>query len=154
MPMFLLELEEEGILPSHIMRDLLYLASIAVKDFEVTRLLYENGFVEDQAVYNKYFLEPSEEDHEAWELAKRNKPARLLVLASLLKTSCCAMPLLKDERFGAEMGEFITRSMDYLPTELSARILRLLEATGKFGKNTHENLDLFMKKIIDELVTR
>jgi len=154
MPTFLLEFERGGIIPLQIVRDLLYLASIAVKDFEVTKLLYENGFLEDQVVYNKYFLEPSEEDHEAWELAKKNEPARVLVLVSLLKTACCAAPLLKDERFGVEMGESIARSMSFLPAELSARILRLLEATDKFGKNTHENVDLFMKEIIDELVTK
>lgn len=154
MPTLLLQLEKEDTVSRQIMRDLLYLTSIAVKDYEVTRLLYENGFVEDQVAYNKHFLEPSEEDYEAWELAKKNKTARLLVLVSLLKSACCASPLLRDERYGGEIGESITKSMNYLPSEFSSRLSRLLELGSKFGKNTHENVDLFMKKIIDELVIR
>ena len=42
--------------------------------------------------------------------------------------------------------------MRYLPEELSTRLSKILEAASKFGQNTHENVDLFMKKIVDELV--
>jgi len=154
MPIFLLELERNGVISRQIMRDLVYLASLAVKDYEVTRLLYENGYVDDQVAYNEYYLKPSEEDLEAWKLAEKNKTARLLFLVSALKTACCATPLLKDERHSEEIFETITRSMDFLPTELSARLLKILEAASKFGKNTHENVDRFMKEIIDELVMR
>jgi len=151
-PALLLELEREGVVSRQIMGDLLYLVSIAVKDYEVTRLLYENSYVEDQVAYNKYFLEPSEEDKKAWKLARKNKTARLLVLVSLLKTTCCAAPLLRDRRYGGEMAESIARSMYYLPSELSVHLLRLIDATSKFGENTHENVDLFTKKIMDQLV--
>jgi len=147
-------LEREGFVSRPMMRDILYLTSIAVKDYEVTRLLYQNGYVEDQVAYNKYFLEPSEEDYETWELAKENKTARLLVLVSLLKTACCAAPLLRDERYGGEIGESITRSVNYLPAELSELLLRLLDSASEFGENTHENVHLFMKKFIDELVVK
>ena len=44
--------------------------------------------------------------------------------------------------------------MNFLPTELSARLLKILEAASKFGRNTHENVDRFMKEIIDELVIK
>lgn len=151
MPISLSKLEREGIISRQMARDLLYLTSVAVKDYEVTRLLYQNGYVEEQFAYNKYFLEPSGEDHEAWELAKNNKNARLIVLVSLLKTTCCAAPLLKDERFGADVEKLIIQSMNYLPAELLAHILKLLKATERFGKDTHENVDLFMNTILDEI---
>ena len=151
-PSFLFKLENEGLVSRQIAGDLLYLVSIAVKDYEVTRLLYENGLVEDQIAYSKYLLEPSEEDREAWKLSKRNETARLLTIVSLLKTACCAAPLLDDAIYGKGISESIARSMSYLPKELSTRLSRTLEATSKFGQNTHENVDLFMKKIIDELV--
>ena len=153
-PTCLLKLENDGIISRQTMRDLLYLTSIAVKDCEVTRLLYQKGYVEDQVAYNKFFLEPSLEDHEAWQLAKNNKVARLLVLISLLKISCCAAPLLKNEKYDKEMFESITRNIEYLPTELSKRLLRLVESSSEFGDDTHQNVDLFIKKIIDELVIR
>jgi hypothetical protein len=154
MPVFLLELEGKGVVSRRITRDLVYLASVAVKDCEATRLLYEKGYVEDQLAYNEYYLRPSEEDLEAWKLAEKNKTARLLFLVSVLKTACCATPLLRDERYGEEVLKAITRSVSFLPKELSAQLLRVLEASSKFGTDTHENVNWFMKEIIDELVIK
>lgn len=151
-PTSLLKLLDKGLFPRQTVGDLIYLVSIAVKDYEVTRLLYENGFLEDQAAFCKYLLEPSEEDHEAWNLSRKNETARLLTLVSLLKTACCAAPLLNDAIYGKGISESIARNMSYLPKELSTRLSKTLEAASKFGQNTHENVDLFMRKIIDELV--
>ena len=78
----------------------------------------------------------------------------LLFLVSALKAVCCAAPLLKDERYCEEIHKIIAGSVDFLPVELSARLLKTLEATSKFGKNTHVNVDLFMKEIIDELIIK
>jgi len=153
-PMFLIELERNRVISRQVIRDLVYLASIAVKDYEVTRLLYEKGYVEDQVAYNEYYLKPSEEELEAWKLAEKNKTAILLFLFSALKTACGAAPLLKDERYGEEILKTITGSMNFLPPELSARLLKILEEASKFGRNTHENVDRFMKEIIDELVIK
>jgi hypothetical protein len=154
MPMCLLQLEKKGVISRQIMMDLVYLASIAVKDYEVTRLLCEKGYVEDQLAYNEYYLKPSGEDLEAWKLAEKNKTAKLLFLVSALKTACCATPLLKDERYGEEILKTITEGVNFLPTEWSARLLKILRATSTFGRNTHENVDRFMKEIIDELVIK
>jgi len=151
-PIPLLELEREGVTSAQMMRDLVYLSSIAVKDCEATRFLYEKGYVEDQVAYVEYYLKPSEEERKAWKLSEKNKTARLLFLVSLLKTTCCAAPLLKDERHGEEILKTIVKSMSFLPAELSARVLKLLEAASKFGRDTHENVGQFTKEILDELV--
>jgi hypothetical protein len=153
-PMFLLELERNSVMSRQVIRDLVYLAAIAVKDYEVTRLLYEKGYVKDQAAYNEYNLKPSGEELEAWKLSEKNKTATLLFLVSALKAACCAAPLIKDERYGEEILKTITGGMNFLPEELSARLLKTLEATSKFGRDTHENVDHFMKKIIDELIVK
>ena len=149
MPMFLLELERNAVISRQIIRDLVYLASIAVKDYEVTRLLCERGYVEDQVAYSEYYLQPSEEELEAWKLAEKNRTARLIFLVSVLKTACCAAPLLNDEIYGEEILKNITRSMYFLPAELFVRLLKILEEASKFGRNTHENVDRFIKEIID-----
>lgn len=148
----LTRLEEEGVVSRQMARDLLHLVSVAGKDFEVTRLLYEKQFVEDQVAFSKHILEPSEEDREAWELAKEDQAFRLLVLASILKTICCAAPLLKDHDHGGEISESIKKSLGYLPEETSECLLRILEVATKFGRNTHENVDLLLAKTVDELV--
>jgi len=148
----LTRLEEEGVVSRQMARDLLHLVSVAAKDFEVTRLLYGNQFVEDQVAFNKHILEPSEEDREAWELAKEDQASRLLVLASILKTICCAAPLLKDDDHGRETSESIKNSLAHLPEEASERLLGILEVAKKFGRNTHENVGLLLAKTVDELV--
>jgi len=153
-PIFLLELERNSIISRQVMRDLVYLASIAVKDYEVTQLLYEKGYVEDQVAYSEYYLKPSEEELETWKIAEKNKIAALLFLVSFLKTICCAAPLLNDERYGEEILKAINVSLKFLPAELSARLLKILQVTSKFGGNTHVNVDLFMKEIIDELAVK
>jgi hypothetical protein len=148
-PILLLKRKE---IPRQIVADILYLVSVAVKDYEVTCLLYDNELVEDQVAYCKYILEPNEEDYEAWNLAKENNFARLLVLSSLLKPLCCAAPLLKDEKYSQEINESFVKAMSYLPSEFSVHVSNLIEATSEFGKNTHENVDLFIKRIIKELM--
>jgi hypothetical protein len=42
--------------------------------------------------------------------------------------------------------------MSFLPPELSARLLGIVKAASEFGKNTHENVDRFMKEIRDQLI--
>ncbi len=153
-PMSLVELGRRGVVSTQITKDFVYLASIAVKDYEATRLLYENGYVDDQVAYCKYYLKPSEEELGIWRLSEKIKTARLLFLVSILKVACCAAPLVKDERYGEEISQAIIESMHFLPEEFSARLLKILEATSKFGNNTHENVERFMKKIVDELVVR
>ena len=148
----LLRLEEGGVVSRSVARDVLHLVSVAVKDFEVTRLLYENHFVEDQVAFNKHILEPSEEDREAWELAGKNQPARLLVLVAILKTICCAAPLLKDHDHGGEISESIKKSLGHLPERTSESLLRILDVAEKLGKNTHENVDLLLRAVINELL--
>lgn len=149
-PAVLLELEKEEIVSRSVALDLLYLVTIAVKDYEVTRFLSKHGFVEEQVAYCRFFLEPSHEDYEVWELAKENRVTRLLVLTSLLKTLCCAAPLMKNETHGEKLAASIAENIDYLPLELKARFSGLLETCSEFGEDTHSNVDLFVRKIIDE----
>lgn len=99
-PKGLMKLRRLKILSRQSAFDILYLVSIAVKDYEATRLLYERSYVEDQVAYSKHLLEPSEEDLQAWNLAQANRAARLMVLVSTLKMACCATPLMEDERYG------------------------------------------------------
>jgi len=62
--------------------NLLYLISIAVKDYEVSRLLYAKGYVEDQAAYVKYLLRVTEDDRITWMISRGNKLAEIFHLVS------------------------------------------------------------------------
>ena len=143
-PTFPASLKKKIAVFRQVMPDILYLVSTAVKDYEATRLLINNGFVKDQVAYNKYILEPSEEDNTTWNLARQNDIGQLLFLIALLKTACCAAPFLRDQKYGEQINELLVRNIRYLPTNWGSRLLTLLKTTFKFGKDTHQNVELFL----------
>jgi len=149
-PTVLLELIEEGEISRQLAWNLLYLVSIAVKDYEVSRLLYKCGFLEELNTYVGFFLEPSQEDVEAWGLVKNHRLAKFLYLTSLLKTLCCAVPLLKDKECGEEIAGSIAKSIEYLSSDLREILMDVIETCLEFGENTHFNVNLLLKKIVDK----
>ncbi|MFQ6134841.1 MAG: hypothetical protein ACE5KU_03375, partial [Nitrososphaerales archaeon] len=62
--------------------NLTYLTSIAVKDYEVTRLLYERGYVQDQVEYVEHLLATTEDDITEWRIARSNPLTRVLHLVA------------------------------------------------------------------------
>lgn len=122
--------------------NLLYLISIAVKDYEVTRLLHKKGYVEDQIAYVKHLLKVSEDDIYSWEISRGNQPAEILHLFSQLKTAGCAAPLLVDKRFGEEIIEYLTESLSYLSADHSFLLLEVIEkGFPSLGTETLDNVD-------------
>jgi len=141
-PPALLEIADQFNLSSEYTRNLLYLVSIAVKDYEVTRLLYNRGYVEDQVEYVKFLLKASEEDVTSWGLSRGKPLLEILCLISSLKTVGCAAPLLNDVRFCKEIRQLLVESLSYLPIELSATVLKFAEEEfPKLGMDTFENIN-------------
>jgi len=107
--------------------NLLYLISIAVKDFEVTRLLSEEGYIEDQVAYSNHVLKTSSEDLEAWQLSKGNPASTALCLAARLKDAACLIAL--QPRLGEQpVAETLSGQLSYLPHPILDRILKTLKA--------------------------
>jgi hypothetical protein len=123
------------------MANLLYLVSMAVKDYEVTRLLYQRGYVEDQVAYAKHLLKVSENDILSWEISQGKPPAEALCLVSCLKAAGCAAPLLVDKKFGEKVKQHLMRSLSYLPTNRSALLLKLIEGLSSAETDTLDNID-------------
>lgn len=150
LPRELLELVSKGKISMQNATSLLYIASVTVKDYEVTRYLYRNGFVKDQVAYVKYLLKHSQSDAELWETAKKNRISRLLFLTSILKNIYCATPLLEDEEYGKEVENSIVESVNYLSQTLIGKILRMTKVASKFSDDTRENLNLLIREVIKE----
>ena len=153
-PTFSASLKKKIVVFRQVMADILYLVSTAVKDYEATRLLLNNRFIKDQVAYIKYILEPSEEDSTTWNLARQNNIGQVLFLLALLKTACCAAPLLKDQKYGEQIIELLVKNISYLPQNWVSRLLTLLETTYKFGQDTHQNVELFTRTVLDAFVTQ
>lgn len=151
MPPSLLEAVERAKLDRQYSMDLLYLLSMAVKDYEVSRLLYSRGYVDDQVAYVKHLLSPDERDAIAWEMARGNPSARLLCLFSRLKDIFCAAPFVSDGRVGGEVMMHVVKSLDYLPKEVSEMVLRVMaKATASMKQTTNGNINLLASVAVEE----
>lgn len=147
LPRSMLELERKGVVSKQLSRELLYLASLAAKDYEVTRLLLEKSYVKDQVAYNRYLLKTSEDEEEIWLSIDGNKQARTLYLVSLLKPALCAAPLLENDMCRNEVSECITQSLSHLPEYWRRHISRIIGVASRFREDTHENVALLMSEI-------
>jgi hypothetical protein len=103
---------------------MLYLISIAVKDYEVSRLLYKHGYIKDQIAFAKHVLAPTESDKLSWEISRTKVDAEALCLVSYLKPIGYATPFLADKSSRKEMGYYIKQSLSFLSKEHSTRLLK------------------------------
>jgi len=146
-PPSLLELAYRFNLSFEYVANLLYLISIAVKDYEVTRLLHRRGYVEDQVAYAKHLLKASEEDILSWEISRGKPSAEALCLISCLKVAGCAAPLLVDKKFSEDIRRCLMESLSYLPPDRSALLLKVIEdGFSSLGVDTLDNVDRMIRK--------
>ncbi|MEM3703539.1 MAG: hypothetical protein QXX79_03855 [Candidatus Bathyarchaeia archaeon] len=148
-PSSLIETTKRFNLSAEYSRNILYLVSIAVKDYEVTRLLYRRGYFEDQAAYVKFLLKASEDDILSWKISKGKLLLEALYLISCLKVMGCAAPLLADEKFGKEVRRCLIEGIRHIPADLSTLLLRVIEeGFATLEMDTLSNIDRVMHKCI------
>jgi len=158
-PPALLELTQRFNLPREYVTNMLYLISMAVKDYEVSRLLTERGYVADQLAYAKHLLTVSEKDKLSWRISRGKPLAETLCLVSCLKALGCAVPFILDERFGKEVKRVLKESLSYLPKKHSVSLLDLVtEHFPSMGTDTLSNINyvtrLTVKKIIKPVLLK
>jgi len=146
-PPALLKLADRFNLSFEYAASLLYLISIAVKDYEVSRLLHGQGYLEDQVAYTKHLLKISESDILSWQISRGNPLAEVLCLISCLKAAGCAAPLLVDKKFGEEVRRHLMESLSYFPADCSSLLLKvILEGFPSLGKDTLDNIDHILRE--------
>jgi len=130
-----------------VLQQVLYYVAIAVKDFEVTRLLLHQGYRECQVAFAQAQFLPSDEDKLAWLLAKYNPQARLLFFTSQLKTLLLGWPL---EVAGLLPLEKCTDFMlSYVEPNERKLLLALATSIAKqLGEDTHDNVRLTLKQVL------
>lgn len=135
--------------------NLLYLISIAVKDFEVTRLLSGKGCVEDQLAYSNHMLGTSNEDLDAWQLSKGNPAGMALCLAGRLKDAACLIPL--QPRLGEQfVADRIRAELSYLPDPILSKMLKTLKRfpeamVGDTFQNVAATTKMFVEGLLQPL---
>lgn len=140
-PVPFIKLAEQYNLSFDYLVNLIYLVSIAVKDYEVSRLLYRQGYVEDQVAYTRHLLRVTETDVFTWEISRNKSKAEVLYLISCLKIGGCAVPLLANKKFGAEIRSNLIDYLSHLPADRSSLLLKVIfEGFPSLGIDTLENI--------------
>lgn len=138
-------------LSPQIVGDIVYLASLAVKDHEVTQLLRESGFAEDQVDFAIYFLRPSTEERAAWIVAERSPQTTILFMVSILKSLACALPLASDEKLSPSIQEGMSSALEYLPREHRDLLWDILSSFEGMSGNFSEDLNVLLDAILDRI---
>jgi hypothetical protein len=131
---------------------LLYLISIAVKDFEVTRLLSEKGYLDDQVAYSSHVLRTVNEDLDAWQLSKGNPAGMSLCLAGRLKDAACLVAL--QPRLGEQSVAYALKGhLSYLPDQVLDEMLKTLRRFPQaMVGDTFQNVATMTKMFVDDLL--
>jgi len=124
-----------------VLEHLLYHVATAVKGYEVARLLARHGYWADQVALAFQQLVLSPEDRLAWQLAQRDRRARLIYLTAQLKPLLFAQPFLAR---APVLAHAIQEMTALLPTTESKRIHQLAAeialALHQEGAGTTENI--------------
>jgi hypothetical protein len=131
---------------------LLYLISIAVKDFEVTRLLSKKGYVDDQIAYSNYVLGTVNQDLDAWQFSDGNPAGMALCLAGRLKDAACLIalqPRLSEQ----SVTETLRGHLAYFPSPILDETLKTLKRFPQaMTDDTFQNVASLTKTFIEDLL--
>jgi hypothetical protein len=152
-PPALTRLEEKHRLAPDYTRNILYLVAIAVKDYEVTDLLYSHGYYDDQVAYAETLLEPSAGDVLAWQMASGHPFAEVLCIAGRLKDLLCAAPIIQSVTVsGINLNKHAKAGLFYLPPGLSRKMTDVaLQLSEPVEAPTHRKVEIALKILCEEL---
>jgi hypothetical protein len=152
-PPALSRVEEKHRLAPEYTRNILYLIAIAVKDYEVTDLLYSHGYQDDQVAYAQSLLEPSSNDLLAWQMAKGHPLAEVICIAGRMKDLLCAAPIIRSPNVsGEKLNKKAKSGLFYLPPELAKKVIEVAwQASEPAKASTHLKVEIASKILCDEL---
>jgi len=130
----------------------IYYVSVAVKDFEATRLLVQHDFIDCQFTFALEWLKPSEQSKSDWKLAQANRQTKFIYLTTLLRPMLFAHPLLalpRSRNISLENQVQLARRMEemleHLGTTEQNRLLQVTSAVAEQAtEDTHKNVDIAM----------
>jgi hypothetical protein len=125
-----------------------YLLSTGVKDFEVTRLLVENGYVDCQRALHAWSLRISDEEKQASRLTEYNYDLGFLLMANTMKPVMGSVPLLGTDA-NSELLPLVEENLSLLPRRsqvLARRIIK--EWIPKLTGETLENIRMLVENIV------
>ena len=130
----------------------LYYVSVAVKDFEATRLLVQHNFIDCQFNYALEWMKPSEQDKSTWKTAQTNRQSKFIYLTTLLRPMLFAHPLLALPRAKnislenqVQLARRVEQMLEHLGTTEQNRLLQVTSVIAEEAtEDTHKNVDIAM----------
>lgn len=130
--------------------EIVYLISIAVKDYEVTKLLTSNDYIEDQIAYSSYFIKPGKDDLQAWKISEGDFNKELLCLLSRLKDLACFVAAHANQKISYSTVE---KHLNYFPRIKSATLYSIAQALTKMDEHdTFTKVELVTDLIVKRLM--
>ena len=143
--------QERGLAPAAL-QQLLYYVAIAVKDYEVVRLLFAHGYVDCQAALAFHQLEAGDEDRLAWQLARLNPAVRLICLASQLKPLLSIRPLMEKPAIAPALIQQSRAMLSFLPLEEQDKLWALTQqVAAALEDDTHQNMTTALQLALEVL---
>lgn len=143
--------QERGLVPPAL-QQLLYYVAIAVKDYEVVRLLVAHGYVDCQVALAFHQLEATEEDWLAWQMARLNPVTYLICLASQLKLLLSICPLLAKPAVAPALIQQAKAMLSFLPQEEQDKLWTLTQRMAAvMGDDTHQNIAVALELTLEIL---
>ena len=143
--------QKRGLAPAAL-QQLLYYVAIAVKDYEVVRLLVAHSYVDCQAALAFHQLETSEEDRLAWQVAQLSPVARLICLASQLKPLLSLRPLMTKPSVAPGLIQQARAMLGFLPPEEQDKLWALTQKIATvMGDDTHQNIAAALQLTLEML---
>jgi hypothetical protein len=130
-----------------LLQQVLYYCAIAVKDFEVTRLLLDAGYSECQLAFVKTMFLPSDDDKLAWSLLESNPKGKFIFFCNQLKTLLLGMPL---ETAGlAQLENRYDNMLSYVSAKERSNWLDFTRSLAKhLGDDTHANIQQVLRAVL------
>ena len=131
--------------------DLTYLTSIAVKDYEATKLLYSHNYRVDQVRYAEYLLDEGLETT-LWRIVENHPQAKALFLTGSVKVPFCVKPLLDQENIHLQMK--LESCLQPLGEYQKLLIEVVDKASERFADDTYSNIQIAAEIYCEKILKR
>lgn len=141
-------------LDSRVAKTAFYLLSTGVKDFEVTRLLVRNGYIDCQKALHAWSLRVSEDEKLASRLAQLDYNVAFFLMANTLKPVISSVPLLRAD-VKSNLLPLVEENLSLLPRRFQMLARTMVEEwIPALGEETLDNIRTLVDNIVLHETTR
>lgn len=123
-----------------------YYLTMAIKDYEVTRLLVKHGVLENQIRMHRFHLERSHEEKTIWDNLQKRVDPKVEIIATIndLKILASALPLLEHNSC---IGEAVDGFLSIITMRAKKMLDNLFNSFNNLGTDTHINVETIAKTV-------